>query len=150
MIERKQPLSESTPDFRAIFEQAPANYVVVDTQWRIAAVTDGYLAMTMRTREELTGKNIFEAFPDDPNDPEAKGTQVLRAGLEHAARTKKTEWLPGVQRYPIPRPAEQGGGFDERWFRAVNSPVLDADGVVRYVIHGNEDVTESVRKETAQ
>lgn len=139
-------MSESAPDFRAIFEQSPVNYIVVDTEWRIVAMTDGYLEMAMRKREELVGRNVFEAFPDDPNDPEAKGTAVLRAGLEQAARSKKAEWLPGAQRYPIARPADQGGGYEERWFRALNAPVLDASGEVRYVIHGNEDVTEAMRE----
>lgn len=139
-------MPDPTPDFRAIFEQAPVNYVVVDTDWRITAVTDGYLAMTMRTRQELLGRSIFEAFPDDPDDPDAKGTRVLRAGLEQALSSKKAEWLPRVQRYPIPRSVEHGGGFEERWFRAVNAPILDSDGSVQYVIHGNEDVTDSIGK----
>ena len=133
------------PDYRAIFEQSPANYVVVDTNWCVVAATDGYLSMALRTRDELLGLNIFDAFPDDPNDPNAKGTQVLRAGLEQAVASKKAEWLPGAQRYPIPRREEDGGGFEVRWFRAVNAPVLDAEGLVQYVIHGNEDVTDSMR-----
>ncbi len=137
-------LSGSTPDFRAIFEQSPVNYVVVDTQWRIVAMTDGYLKMAMRQRSDLLGRNIFDAFPDDPNDPEANGTSVLRAGLEQAMKSKKAEWLPGAQRYPLARPASEGGGYEERWFRALNAPILDESGVVQYVIHGNEDVTEAM------
>lgn len=31
----------------------------------------------------------------------------------------------GVQRYPIPRPASQGGEFEERYWSAINAPVLN-------------------------
>nr|ACJ12442.1 hypothetical protein [Rhodococcus sp. T104] len=137
-------MTSHTPDFQAIFEQAPVNYVVVDNDYRIVAATDGYLAMAMRTRDALIGRNIFEAFPDNPNDPEAKGTQALKSGIEQARQTGKAEWLPGSVRYPIARPEEQGGGYEERWFRALNAPIFDTEGNVAYVIHGNEDVTDSV------
>ncbi|MET3936984.1 PAS domain-containing protein [Arthrobacter sp. OAP107] len=132
-----------SPDFQTIFEQAPVNYVVVDDEWRIVAATNGYLAMAMRTREGLIGQNILEAFPDNPDDPEAKGTEALRSGIEQAKETRKAEWLPGAVRYPIARPEDQGGGYEERWFRALNAPVFDGDGNVVYVIHGNEDVTDT-------
>jgi PAS domain-containing protein len=131
-------------NYRAIFEQSPGNFIVVDPTDTIVAVTDGYLRMTMRTRDGLVGANIYEAFPDDPSDPNARGTAVLRSGIEQAIASRETAWLPSVQRYPIPRPAEQGGGFEERYFRAVNAPVIDDSGDVVYVIHGNEDVTATV------
>ncbi|MGA9869981.1 MAG: PAS domain-containing protein [Rhodococcus sp. (in: high G+C Gram-positive bacteria)] len=136
----------SNLDFAAIFEQSPANLVVVDTDFRIVAATDGYLKMVMRTREELTGKLFVEAFPDDPNDPDAKGNSVFLSAVEGILRNKKTEWIPGAVRYPVERPASEGGGYEERWFTAVNAPVLDENDEVLYVIHGNEDVTDSHSK----
>lgn len=132
------------PNFQRIFEQSPVNYVVVDNNDNIVAATDGYLSMTMRTRDELIGHNIFAAFPDNPEDPEAKGTEKLRSGIEQARHTGHAEWLPGAVRYPLARPAEQGGGYDERWFRALNAPIFNDAGEVAYVIHGNEDVTDAM------
>lgn len=140
-------MTEQNPDFQALFEQSPANFVVVDSDLRVVAATNGYLSMTMRTREQLIGQNILEAFPDDPNDPEAKGTEKLRSGIEEARKSKQTAWLPGIVRYPVKRPDSDGGGFEERYFTAVNAPVFDSNGAVVYVIHGNEDVTASVQKD---
>ena len=137
-------MTTQQPDFQRIFEQAPVNYVVVDNDWQVVAATDGYLKMAMRTREELIGRNILEAFPDDPNDPEAKGTEKLRSGIEQARQSGTAEWLPGAVRYPIARPDEQGGGYEERWFRALNAPIFNEAGNVIYVIHGNEDVTSEM------
>jgi PAS domain S-box-containing protein len=52
-----------------------------------------------------------------------------------------------IQKYDIRRPAEQGGGFEERWWSPVNTPIVDGDGKVRFIIHRVEDVTALVRAE---
>lgn len=131
------------PDYRAIFESSPALYVVVDREWRVVAVTDTYLAATMRSRDDLVGRYVFEAFPDNPDDANANGTEVWRRSLERVVQTRETDYLP-IQRYDIELPADQGGGYTERYWRPLNAPVFDSGGDVRYLIHGVEDVTSSV------
>ena len=49
-----------------------------------------------------------------------------------------------VQKYDIPRPLEAGGGFEERWWSPVNTPVLGPDGAITSIIHSVEDVTQLV------
>ena len=49
-----------------------------------------------------------------------------------------------VQKYDIRRPESEGGGFEERYWSPVNSPVF-MDGRMPYIIHRVEDVTEFVR-----
>src|SRR4029450_2839761 len=39
----------------------------------------------------------------------------------------------------------EGGGFEERFWSPVNSPVFGANGKITYIIHSVEDVTEFVR-----
>ena len=51
------------------------------------------------------------------------------------------------QHYDIRRPDNQGGGFEVRYWRPVNSPVLSNDGKLAYIIHRVEDVTSQVRTE---
>ena len=117
-------------------------YVVVDTTGRIVGMTDAYLEATQRTRSQLVGENIVEAFPDDPDDPDANGNQVLSDSLDRCFNSAKVEYL-AIQRYDINLP---GQGFVERYWRPVNAPVIGSNGKVQYVIHGSEDVTESVRR----
>jgi signal transduction histidine kinase len=50
-----------------------------------------------------------------------------------------------VQKYDIRRPETDGGGFEERYWSPVNSPVFGSDGEIVYIIHRVEDVTEFVR-----
>lgn len=132
------------PDFRALFESAPGSYLVLDPELRIVAVSDAYLGATMTRREEILGRGLFEVFPDNPDDPETTGTRNLRASLDQVRETKASDAMP-VQKYDIRRPDSEGGGFEERFWSPVNSPVLGPDGELRFIIHRVEDVTDFVR-----
>jgi len=131
-------------DFRALFEAAPGLFLVLDTDLRIVAVSDAYLAATMIRRDDVLGRGIFEVFPDNPDDPAATGVGNLRASLERVRKTAKPDTM-AVQKYDIRRPEAEGGGFEVRYWSPVNSPVLDDRRRVRYIIHRVEDVTEFVR-----
>ena len=50
-----------------------------------------------------------------------------------------------VQKYDIRRPDSEGGGFEERYWSPLNSPLLTADGRVQCIVHRVEDVTELMR-----
>jgi len=134
-----------TPDFRALFEAAPGCYLVLRPDLTIVAVSDAYLAATFTRREEILGRGIFDVFPDNPNDPAATGTHNLRASLQAVLDNRAPDAM-AVQKYDIRRPDREGGGFEERYWSPVNSPVMDAGGVLTYIIHRVEDVTEFVRQ----
>jgi signal transduction histidine kinase/ActR/RegA family two-component response regulator len=142
---------DSAADFRALFEGAPGLYLVLAPDFRIVAASDAYLAATMTKRDEILGRDIFDVFPDNPDDPAATGVRNLRASLERVRREHAPDTM-AVQKYDIRRPAEEGGGFEERYWSPVNSPVLNAQRQIVYIIHRVEDVTEFVRlreRETA-
>jgi signal transduction histidine kinase/CheY-like chemotaxis protein len=132
------------PDFRALFEHAPGLYLVLTRELEIVAVSDAYLGATMTRREEILGRGLFDVFPDNPDDPAADGVRNLRASLD-AVRTTRAAHAMAVQKYDIRRPESEGGGFEERFWSPLNSPVLDGNGELRYIIHRVEDVTELTR-----
>lgn len=132
------------PDFQALFESAPGLYLVLTPDLRIVGASNAYLEATLTRREAILGRGIFEVFPDNPAEPAATGTRNLRASLESVVRERKPDTM-AVQKYDIRRPEDQGGGFEERYWSPRNSPVLGANGEVRYIIHRVEDVTEFVR-----
>lgn len=136
------------PDFRALFEAAPGLYLVLTPALSIVAVSDAYLRATMTRREDILGRHLFEVFPDNPDDPAATGTANLRASLSRVLQHRAPDTM-AVQKYDIRRPESEGGGFEERYWSPVNSPVLDADGAVAYIIHRVEDVTEFIRLKQA-
>jgi signal transduction histidine kinase/ActR/RegA family two-component response regulator len=132
------------PDFRSLFESAPGLYLVLSREFTILAANDAYLSATMTEREKILGRYLFEVFPDNPDDPGATGVRNLQASLNRVLANAKPDAM-AVQKYDIRRPESEGGGFEERYWSPVNSPVLDEKGRVRYIIHRVEDVTEFIR-----
>ena len=129
-----------TVDFKRVFEQAPGLYLILDPQLRIVAVSDAYLAATMTEREQIVGRDVFEVFPDNPDDVAATGVSNLRASLERVRARRQPDAM-AVQKYDIRRP---DGTFEVRWWSPINKPVLDVLGDVAYIVHTVEDVTEFV------
>ena len=132
------------PDFRALFESAPGLYLVLLPDLRIVAVSNAYLLATMTTREAILGRGIFDVFPDNPHDSEATGVRNLRASLERVLNTRAPDAM-AVQKYSVQRPSGEGGGYEERYWSPLNSPVPGPHGEVAYIIHRVEDVTEFIR-----
>jgi signal transduction histidine kinase/ActR/RegA family two-component response regulator len=132
------------PDFRRLFEAGPGLYLVLDPDLTIVAVSDAYLAATMTRREAIVGRDLFDVFPDNPDDPATEGVRNLRASLDRVRHHQVIDAMP-VQRYDIRRPESEGGGFEERFWSPINSPVLGPAGKVDYIIHKVVDVTEFVR-----
>lgn len=132
-----------------LFESAPGLYLVLTPELVIVAVSDAYLKATMTTREGILGRGLFDVFPDNPEEIGATGTTNLRASLQRVLQQRAPDAM-AVQKYDIRRPEAEGGGFEERYWSPINSPVLDRLGAVAYIIHRVEDVTDFVRLKRAQ
>jgi signal transduction histidine kinase len=146
MQEKSKPTDASlpAPDYRVLFESAPGLYLVLTPKLRIVAASDAYLRATMTRREDILGRYLFDVFPDNPDDSEASGVRNLRASLERVLATGAPDAM-AVQKYDIRRPATEGGGFEERYWSPVNSPVFNGGSKIKYIIHRVEDVTELVK-----
>ncbi|MFC3227434.1 PAS domain-containing protein [Marinibaculum pumilum] len=121
--------------FDILFEAAPNPYVLMDASFRLVWMNQAYLQVTMRTRDELVGRNMFEAFP---SDPASESHRQLRTSLERVVQTRSADQIPLIH-YAIPRP---DGGFDERFWSATHTPLLGDDGAVRLILQHTVDVTE--------
>jgi PAS domain S-box-containing protein len=150
----KEPLSPDSrensvpaPNFRALFESTPDPCLVLDRNLRIVAVNHAYLQSTMTKREEITGRGIFDVFPDNPADPHPTGVRNLRASLNRVLKDRVTDVM-AVQKYDIRRPAAEGGDFEERYWSPTNTPVFGTDNEVAFILHRVQDVTEFVQFHT--
>jgi signal transduction histidine kinase len=134
-------------DFKLLFEGAPGLFLVLSTDaphFTIVGASNAYLNATRTERAKIAGSSIFDVFPDNPDDPASIGTGNLRASLERALANKAPDAM-AVQKYEIRLPPSEGGGFEERFWSPVNSPVVSAAGEVLYILHRVEDVTDFER-----
>ncbi|RPF38103.1 serine phosphatase RsbU (regulator of sigma subunit) [Streptomyces sp. TLI_185] len=147
--ERGRPEVVALPemDYAALFAATPSPYLVLGPDLVIVEVNQAYLDATGRTRDELLGKHIFKAFPDNPADPEADGVRNLSASL-HRVLALRTPDTMALQKYDIPVMGEPGT-FEERWWSPINTPILAPDGGVQWIIHRVEDVTAFVQARVA-
>ena len=134
----------ATPDFQALFEGAPSLYLVLDPDFKIVAVSDTYCRATMTSRDGILGFGIFDIFPDNPADTKATGVSNLRLSLDRVLQFRRPDAM-AIQKYDIPRPNSEDGGFEERYWSPLNTPVLNGNGELAWVIHRVEDVTELVK-----
>jgi signal transduction histidine kinase len=131
-------------EFRNLFESSPGLFLVLLPDFTIVAVTDAYLSATKTKRDDILRRCLFEVFPDNPDDPSATGVANLKASLLKVLKTKAPDTM-ATQKYDIPLPESEGGGFEERYWSPLNCPVLDINSQVTHIIHRVEDVTEFIR-----
>jgi PAS domain S-box-containing protein len=101
------------------------------------------LKQTRVNRTEVMGEHLFSIFPNNPHNLEVDSEALISNSLRHALKHKKP-YTTEVLRYDVPYPAEQGGGFEERYWHATSVPILDEQGAVEYLVHEVRDITEKV------
>lgn len=115
------------------FERSQEAWMLLDAGpgLTILDINPTYAAITMRTRSEVVGRPLFEAFPDNPSEPRADGVANLYGSLKIASETGKPHTMP-VQRYDI---RDEGGAWVERWWQPLNIPVFDMEMRLAYLLH---------------
>lgn len=91
-------------DFEELFDAAPNPYLVLDADLVVRYANRAYLRVSGRTREELAGRYILEAFPDTSAAPDA--ARDFGASLQRVLGSREPE-VVAPQRFDIPvaRPA---------------------------------------------
>jgi len=137
-------VTPSPEEFKIFFEKSPALCMAISPEFIILAASEEFLRATMTKREAIVGKPLFEVFPENPERPDDDGVKNLRKSLTRVLQSRKLDVMP-VQKYDIRKPESEGGKFEVRYWSPVNAPVLDAQGIIQYIILRTEDVTEFVR-----
>ncbi|MET9900760.1 SpoIIE family protein phosphatase [Streptomyces sp. NPDC006446] len=130
-------------DYHALFTVTPSPCMVLGPDLVLVDINQAACRVTGRTREDLLGRYLFDAFPDNPADPDADGVRNLHASLDRVLRSKEPDTMAPMK-YDIPA-ADRPGVFEERWWSAINTPVLGLDGRVEWILHRGEDVTSFIR-----
>lgn len=128
--------------FHGMVEIVSQPFLILDPRpgLHIVDVNDAYADVTMTPRASVAGAKLFDAFPDNPDDPDADGVSKLYASLRMAAERARPHTM-GIQRYDV-RDAQ--GLFVQRYWRPRNTPIFDEDGGLLFLLHQVDDVTEEV------
>ncbi len=132
----------SATDLVAIVQGMPQPYLILDANLVIVGASNAYLFLTDRMLEDIVGRPILEAFPENPDAAGTVEQGPLEVSLRHVLATGNPHEMAVIQ-YDIPQP---GGGFVQKFWTPVHTPVAGADGKPAFIIQSPMDVTESVLK----
>jgi PAS domain S-box-containing protein len=130
-------------DCRLIFDALPGIYLILRPDPPDFTIVDFNQARAEATMSDASfiGKKLFDVFSDNPDNPEATGIKNLTDSLMTVIQSKKPHTM-ALQRYDLYNPTSRI--FEERYWLPKNSPVIDENGNLKYIIHSVEDVTETV------
>ncbi|WP_327240783.1 SpoIIE family protein phosphatase [Streptomyces sp. NBC_01318] len=126
-------------DYHAIFEASPSAMLVLNSVFVILDANPSYQNLVGRTRDELMGRYVFDAFPQDDGSEMEDQKASMRRVLESRAQD-----VAGPIRHDLEEP-DRPGVFAERYWSPINAPVLDSDGQVALIVHRLEEITDLVR-----
>ncbi|MBC6612797.1 PAS domain-containing protein [Hymenobacter sp. BT507] len=127
-------------DYQKLFHALPDNFMLMapDEEATVLDNTDSHEAVSLKKRNQVVGKPLFDAYPAASQNE----ASILADSLAHVREHRAPHTMPLI-RYDLERPAEQGGGFEERYWQATHYPILDEQGSLQYVLQKTEDVTEA-------
>ncbi|WP_295334866.1 PAS domain-containing sensor histidine kinase [Flavobacterium sp.] len=128
-------------DYQKLFLELPGLYIILSTDLIILDASEKLTMASGISRREMIGKNLFDVFPENPDDLTADGQPNLKYSLNYVLKNKTAHTM-AVQRYDV-RNAD--GIFEERYWSPINKPVLNKNGEVEFIIHRVEEVTDFIQ-----
>jgi two-component sensor histidine kinase len=138
-----QAEANTTPDFRAVFEASPQPLLLVAAdppRFTMLAVNAAHALAFATTPEALTGWGVLEVFGPNPEPEAADFRDAIQASFESVLATKSADQM-AVRPYAV---QTADGATVERYWSAINSPMLGPDGTVTHIISAVQDVTGEV------
>jgi len=137
-------MAESTIDYRAVFQTLPGVLALLTPDGVILDVNEGFLEAAGREVEQVLGRSLFDAFPENPDDPGDHGPAELRGSFERVVASGEPDIMPPI-RYDVEDPGRPGE-FEERYWAIINTPMRCEDGRVKLITHKADEVTHIVNQ----
>jgi len=132
---------QQRPSFESLFRLSPNAYVLLDRDLVILDANAAYLTLTGRKLTDIQGQRLHEAFAADPLSPEMTRVQELLDSFARVLSRKAVDTLP-VIRYSIARQTPLGPVYEDRYWSATHTPILDEQGEVVAILQHTSDITE--------
>jgi len=138
---------QSEERFRLFFEGSPGPYLILSPKLKIVDANNTFLKTTLKKKEEIIDKYIFDVFPKNPDDPDIKCLEESKASFERVIKNKVADFMP-ISKHYIFNP--KFNAFEERYWKIANSPIFGADNELIYIICQTDDVTDYIRLKTEE
>jgi len=127
-------------NYKSFFEQVPDLKLVLNTDFTIVTASDFFLSTTNTTIADITGKNIFIAFPQNANndDGENKVLESLNKVL-----VKKLKDTVTVVKYDLRKKDDAGENYELKYWKLTHAPIFDEANNIKYIVQVAEDSTEN-------
>lgn len=131
------------PDGSELFRQMPASCMVMDTEMRIVTASDLYLQTVRRDLDDIRGRYVFDAFPEQPGSVE-----MFRDAFARALRGEANTIDEALYSVPVTNgDGTPTGEMREIFWTCHHAPLVWADGTIRHIVQHATDVTDKVRAE---
>jgi PAS domain-containing protein len=137
-------MTESTIDYRAVFRTLPGVLALLTPDGVILDVNEGFLDAAGREVGQVLGRSLFDAFPENPDDPGEHGPAQLRGSFERVVASGERDVMAPI-RYDVEDPGRPGE-FEERYWAIINTPMRCEDGQVTLIAHKSDEVTHIVNQ----
>jgi len=131
------------PDFRQVFEASPQPLLLLAAdppRFTMLAVNAIHARAFSTTPEALIGWGVLEVFGEDPEPEAARFRDAIRESMERVIATRAPDQMP-IRPYAVTLPS---GAAEERYWSAVNAPVLGPGGEVTHIVSAVRDATGEV------
>ncbi|HEX3408110.1 MAG TPA: HWE histidine kinase domain-containing protein [Caulobacteraceae bacterium] len=135
--------------FRAVFDTSPRPLLLMAAdppRFTMLAVNVAHARTFATTPAALEGHGLFEVFPPDPEPIVAQFVAAIRESVERALATGKPDKMR-IGRLNLDSP---NGEPIERYWTAINTPLLDARGEVTHIVSAAQDVTGEVQERRSE
>jgi PAS domain-containing protein len=133
-------------DAISILESAPDLYLILTKDFKVIGMSQAYLNATKTERQNILGLTIFDVFPNNPKELGTTELDNLRKSLNRVLINKKPYTMTVLQQ-DIHQPMSNGQ-YKNCYWSVLNSPVLDKNTKVKYIIHRIVDITPFVQEGT--
>ncbi|RSS58689.1 PP2C family protein-serine/threonine phosphatase [Streptomyces sp. WAC01280] len=134
-------------DYAAVFQGLPGMVALLTPDLVYVDVNEDFTRFSGRSRTQLVGRYVFDAFPENPHDPAAAGMRETEASMLRVVATGERDTM-ALLRYDIEDP-QRPGHWQEHFWSPVNAPVLGPDGQVVLIVHRVEEVTQLIHSRGA-
>lgn len=126
-----------------LFEAVLGNNMLLKAdvpRYSVMAVSEGFLKLTGKIKNQIIGKGLGEAFSPHPDNAVHAEVRNIKSSLQEVITTKKAHQMP-VVRFDVTDKENQSS---ERVWKITNSPLLSDKGEVLFIINSIEDLTREV------